>query len=1380
MAAGGEASGGGDAERREALMQMLHANGIKEEDTQRPERVTEIEMVMDDYCCMKALGYFVNLRSVCLIQQAITRLEGVDACPNLERLQLNENQIERIEGLQNCRRLKKLYLCTNSIDEIGDGLNGLDQLEVLWIAENRLTSLLGVGSATSLTELNAARNAIRSVSGALSGNAKLKTLNLADNRVSSFREVPRLARLGRLTDLAFRDPDWGENPICGFSNYATYTLYHLPGLTVHDRMRVGPEEHQGAEAAFSKKRLYYSMRIKLLRRQASDCLRRARALDEELRQQPIGEMESAVLVLKRRDAHTQAGLLNPPMAHVPEAATAGEGADRQRWESVLQGALAKLSAGEAALEALAKNVEDTQRALVQSLLLELQTGGNVRLENGSRQRDAWVQSMEELVRARFRSEDFAGYGISDVKVHCVARVYNRSLRVRMDELFAEADAEDADRQLDYLFYVPPPGCPGESASSALAHLHAVAEEGLEAAERGPALLTSSLLEAAQLEARCATRSAATPGCGAAGAAVPSSCTMLVCSACVAEQQAVSGGAGASKSVRVSRADAVMPEFLVDLDFHMASAAAPEREPCFGPFAGLLRDYAFLVGVGAHAGQAEPGARDEDAVPPRPDRIESLDGTSLLSSGGALPPDLDAHTLGRIQVLDLHGRGIRRIARGVLGPLGSLRTLLLAFNSLETLIGVESQTVTQLDVSFNLIQSVSALPGLPGLLQLDLSWNSLLSTDVVGVLARDAPALEALGLAGNPVLKAPGIRAMILEQLGCLAFLDQQPVSEEAAPAARGPRDPAGVPSEATLAERCFTLSPGEAPGGPPPRLPLAFPMTTSFGEDCSRVLPLLAVEGDQQGPLTWASWRQHVDYMDLRGLGVTAMPRDLAAFGRLRCLDISDSGLGTLECLAPLRWLEELTAERAMLTSAKGASELGQLRKLDLASNQIGEVMELQPLQHLSQLSLEDNSVDSLDTFASLAGVSELYLSNNLIEEPRAVLLLKQVPTLIVLDLAGNELCSAPDYRCYTLFHLRKVKVLDGVPVTPAELAEAEDQFSGRVTMEFLEDRLGPTASCYNLRAVDLSNCRLRELSLLGDELFPALRELNLDGNPFSDLRPVGPLSKLLVLRANRTKLDLGKASASGDGPVGGVASFPHLQVLQAGSCGISDLAPLAKLPLRSLRMLHLPGNEIVRVEGLSALEQLRELVLDGNKIRQFDEQSFEGLKALRELRAENNGLKSLNNLGPLERLRALYLGTNRVAELGELEKLSDLRHLLMVQLAQNPVSRKPLYRSHVICALGSVRAVDGKEVTEEERERAEYVLQMGDASKHPGVVKPRGPQGEPPQVPRLPPSPHHQRAGAGAVSGPRVRGLWTRTARARGFVARAVTVYQPRTYPYP
>ena len=60
-----------------------------------------------------------------------------------------------------------------------------------------------------------------------------------------------------------------------------------------------------------------------------------------------------------------------------------------------------------------------------------------------------------------------------------------------------------------------------------------------------------------------------------------------------------------------------------------------------------------------------------------------------------------------------------------------------------------------------------------------------------------------------------------------------------------------------------------------------------------------------------------------------------------------------------------------------------------------------------------------------------------------------------VLDLSGNPLCEAEDYRSYTVYQLRKLKVLDGVGIEQTEQLHAKERFAGRLTVEGLVERLG-------------------------------------------------------------------------------------------------------------------------------------------------------------------------------------------------------------------------------------------------------------------------------------------------------------------------------------
>ena len=72
-------------------------------------------------------------------------------------------------------------------------------------------------------------------------------------------------------------------------------------------------------------------------------------------------------------------------------------------------------------------------------------------------------------------------------------------------------------------------------------------------------------------------------------------------------------------------------------------------------------------------------------------------------------------------------------------------------------------------------------------------------------------------------------------------------------------------------------------------------------------------------------------------------------------------------------------------------------------------------------------------------------------------------------------------------------------------------------------------------------------------------------------------------------------------------------------------------------------GNEVTKVEGLEGLQELRELVLDRNKIKNVTEFSFMNQWNLQELHMEENRLRELSNFTSLENLQRLYLGMNRI-----------------------------------------------------------------------------------------------------------------------------------------
>jgi len=59
-----------------------------------------------------------------------------------------------------------------------------------------------------------------------------------------------------------------------------------------------------------------------------------------------------------------------------------------------------------------------------------------------------------------------------------------------------------------------------------------------------------------------------------------------------------------------------------------------------------------------------------------------------------------------------------------------------------------------------------------------------------------------------------------------------------------------------------------------------------------------------------------------------------------------------------------------------------------------------------------------------LVSLMELYCGGNNVEGVREVGHLRGLMKLIILDLTGNPIATHDDYRLYTVYHLRKLKVM--------------------------------------------------------------------------------------------------------------------------------------------------------------------------------------------------------------------------------------------------------------------------------------------------------------------------------------------------------------------
>ena len=1400
-----------------ALTNDEYASGLPEaEYLQRCSLVQKLEFFMFTLDSPEHLADFPNLVELAIHLEKVPRIVGLHSSTQLQRLCMTECGLKRMSGIEACTQLAHLDLSHNKLAEMEpDVLSHLGRLKTLWLNDNAIERVQGLEACGLLSCLWLGANRIVGLCDALSASTHLEELNLAGNLISNFKDIPNLARMRRLSSLCFSEPHFGDNPLCSLCNYQTYLLFHMTHLKVFDTQVITDELRQLAEATYMKKKMYYNMRIKTLKRNTSNVIRKAM----EARQTKVSQINLNLNVLLRQAKDVERAIHDKKVAtNGSSSGPQGDGLDllHRKHRVLLAGVSSKVSEieqVEARAAALKQTVCETSQTSICRLMVELETGGNIRLEDG-KPSDVWYSSCVDLVSSRFLAADFAEYGIGGMRVSRVTRIHNRYLRNRfegrLEELVNTSDGSYK-RSLEYLFFAEPAELPGELARTM--------EEGFRAdvsAYTGPCghaavplsnsvalsdlpRLTSEI-EKLTAEERSQLREGETTGRHAPALTTQLLITKVFLSRCAQEKnsghRSKTGAAnliGGAQSPPIRREDytsyssvyraagtdpkqrrwfvfepaLVLPEYLVEVEY-LPARRAPEREPSPAQLAelgggltaggvtsdaeaidlaNLTRPLLRFVQQCALASAADP--YDEvctaalNMPPPLPQRpkIERIS-TEILaqqgSSNGGEPST--------IEHLNLHGNALRRIEH--LSQLASLKTLVLCFNEIARIEGLDHlKNLERLELGFNLIKRIEGLKGLSSLKALELNNNLIYRLDDVAVLAKHVPQLTELTLRNNAVCEVKSYRPQLLSQLTSLTNLDGIPVEPESdralLPAGTNTITPELIRGHAYSRKRySYSLRPnsiarqagaaeasdgtnghssstaglrkdGEANGASPAG---ERPSSADDANVFSGVKELFGGKSngkhnddfDEEGEGWWRTVEElELNHQHLRKL------HGLDKLVNLRKASFCNNELSRLEGLDRCVNLEELSLEDNRIIKLENLGALRRLTKLDVGKNKITHVEGLDHLTQLSQLSLEDNDVCSLAPLARIASLMELYIGNNRLVQLKEVQQLKELPKLIILDLSGNPLCEAEDYRSYTVYQLRKLKVLDGVGIEQTEQLSAKERFAGRLTPEGLVERLGHSF-WHHVRELDLSRAKLRELDALHADGFSNLRELNLDGNLISEVGTLPRLPALNVLRLNNNVITTPPSSAPLPGESNGIngpeariglASLHALEVLQLGFNQIADLPSLRLNSLPGLKILHLQGNEIQRVDGLANQQQLRELVLDRNKIKALDPSSLNQLTNLRELRMEECGLRSLANFAPLPLLQALFLGGNRIGELNEIDRLIHLPALAELVLQNNPCARKPLYRPTALRKLIVLRSLDGREVALDERERADLLL---------------------------------------------------------------------------
>jgi len=141
--------------------------------------------------------------------------------------------------------------------------------------------------------------------------------------------------------------------------------------------------------------------------------------------------------------------------------------------------------------------------------------------------------------------------------------------------------------------------------------------------------------------------------------------------------------------------------------------------------------------------------------------------------------------------------------------------------------------------------------------------------------------------------------------------------------------------------------------------------------------------------------------------------------------------------------------------------------------------------------------------------------------------------------------------------------------------------------------------------------------------------------------------------------------------------------------------------PLKQ-RELDLRGNKISAIENLGSTEDQFEVIdLSDNEITKLE--NFPPMRRLTAVFASNNRIAAIaEGLGQkLPNVDTLILANNKFEKLSDLDQLGDFPQLAMLCLLKNTVISQSNYRWYVISKIPTLKVLDFKKITAQERTAA-------------------------------------------------------------------------------
>ena len=232
----------------------------------KEEEKEVIEFVLgdfDNFHKITELKTFKNMTSLTLVYESIKTISSiVENLPNpavLKYLCLNENNLKNLDGVEKLTNLEELQVNFNQIEKI-EKVSELNELKKFWICENKIQVIENL--PLNIENFWAANNLIQNIPEDFDKYTKLEFINISGNFISDLKDIFILEKLKSLKKLYLSDINFGENPICQYSNYRQILVHTFKDIEILDQVKISLKERQYVEGVYIKRNLFYNNKIR--------------------------------------------------------------------------------------------------------------------------------------------------------------------------------------------------------------------------------------------------------------------------------------------------------------------------------------------------------------------------------------------------------------------------------------------------------------------------------------------------------------------------------------------------------------------------------------------------------------------------------------------------------------------------------------------------------------------------------------------------------------------------------------------------------------------------------------------------------------------------------------------------------------------------------------------------------------------------------------------------------------------------------------------------------------------------------------------------------------------------------------------------------------